>query len=248
MLLFHTENLPHYGLERIFELAKEAGFKGIELSINTCFDTQTPDYIRKLEKRYKIKVKAFSIAEGTEESLFRAFQVTVREFPKSHMILVPPRSFGGKYKKWMEEIVPRLAKKYNLVACRRNAQSQNVVGIIPSRQKMSLSSLKESGDVCLDVSSMAASNQEIMRTIPYFGKQLKHIYLSNYYKEQPYALPDRGILPLENFLTKLKSVKYKGHITLRVAPDQINEGDDEKVLEGMKQALKFYKTYFEDAK
>lgn len=248
MFLFHTENLPHYGLDRVFDLASKAGFDGIELTVSSCFDTQTVAYIKELEKRYKIKVKAFSLAQGQEEALFKAFQYTAREFSKSHLNLAPPKAFGSRYKQWMEEIVPRMAHKYNLVPCRKNVISSNRIGIIPSRQNSSLSELRDAGNVCLDISAMAVSNQEILRSIPYFEDSLKHIYLSNFYKEQPYSMPDQGILPLETFLSKLAENKFKGWITLKVDPVQIGEGDDEKVLDNMKRAIKFYKTYFEKVK
>jgi len=247
MLLFHTENLPHYGLERTFELAREAGFTGVTVAINNCYDTQTPAYLRKLENRYKLKIRAFSIAAEQEEMLTKAYQTTVREFPGSHLILSPPKTFGGIYKKWLDEIVPRLAHKYDLVVCRRNVPPQNLAGIIPQRQKSSLGALKEEGDICLDTSAVAIASQEIMRAIPFLGKQLRHVYLSNFYQEIPYSIPDRGILPLENFLGKLKEVKWKGYITLRVDPQQLVEGDDEKILDGMKRSIAFYKTYFKDA-
>ena len=81
MFLVHTDNLPHYGLDRVFEFAKEAGFDGLEVGIKALYDTQNPTYLKELEKRHKIKVKAFSLSERDEEKLMEAFQHTVREFP-----------------------------------------------------------------------------------------------------------------------------------------------------------------------
>lgn len=244
MILFHTENLPHYGLERIFELAKRAGFDGLEIGVSRNFDTQSPNYIKKLEERYGLPVKAFSIIAGGEESLMEAYQKTVREFPNTTMILEPSRAFSFQYKKWLSDVVPRLAQKYELQLCRKNAESQTVMGFLPKYEKGSLNALKEAGNVCLDLSAMASSGQEIMRAIPFLGDRLRHVYLSNFYRETSYALLDKGILPLESFLTKLAHVDFRGSFTLRVSPMSLGEGEDERIIESMQRSIKFYETYF----
>ena len=71
MLLFHTDNLPHHGLERVFEFAKKAGFDGVEVGINGNLDTHNPEYLKTLEKRFKIPIKAFSLSIRDEEKLMK---------------------------------------------------------------------------------------------------------------------------------------------------------------------------------
>lgn len=244
MIFFHSANLPHYGLERVFKFTKEAGYDGIEIEVNGIFDSQNVDYLKKLSKRYNLPIKAFSLAESKEEALTEVFQKTVREFMGTTMILNQPQVLSANYKKWMERIAPRLAQKYNLILCRKNAPSKNMMGIIPMRKDNSLLSLKENGFVCLDLTALASINEDVIRSIKLLGNNLKHIYLSNVSHNKPYSLPQEGILPVESFLTKLAQKRFIGNFSVRVASHFLSEGDDKKVLEKMIEIREFYEKYF----
>jgi sugar phosphate isomerase/epimerase len=246
MLLFHTENIPHYGLERTFEFAKKAGYAGIELCVTKMLDTQNPKYLKMLEKRYDIKIKAFSILEKYEETHIKAFQETVREFPGTKINLNSPQVLSSEYKKWMNNIAERLAKKYGLILCHKNTPIKTVFGFLPQRPDNSVTGLKKQGLVCLDLTALAVANEEIMRAIKILGNSLKHVYLSNLFQNRKYSLPQKGILPVESFLTKLAKKNWQGDFTLRVSAKQLFEGDEEKMIEQMIECRKFYEEYFEN--
>lgn len=244
MLLFHTDNLPHHGLERIFELAKIAGFDGLEVSINQNVDTHNPEYLKKLEQRFSIPIKAFSLNEKKDEILIKAYQNTVREFRGCTLNLHPSSPFGFKYQRWLKEVAPKLAKKYQHRLCARNLPAETILGFIPRRKSNHLEALKKSGGVCLDLTALALSNQDIMQSIGILKSRLCHVYLSNLYRRTPYSLPDRGILPVESFLTKLAKIDYGSDFTLRVNPRALQEGNEEATLEKMQASVAFFKKYF----
>ncbi len=244
MLLLSTDSLPHYGLERVFEFAKKANFDGIEVAVSDNLDTQNPEYLKRLSERTGMPIKAFSLDPKGENDRKEAFQHTVREFPGSTINLSPPKTLAFEYKKWLTELVPRLAQKYDLTLCRKNVPAKNMLGVIPERSDNSVYALKQAGDVCLDVTALAISNEEIMRTVSFLGDHLKHIYLSNVTKGIPYSLPQVGILPIESFLTKLAQIRYKKDFTLKVHPKVLSEGDDEKMLTKLIETREFYEKYF----
>ncbi len=249
MLLLSTSSLPHYGLERVFEFAKEAGFDGIEICITPeNYDTQNHEYLKRLVDRVGIEIKAFSLADKAEdEAAMEAFHYTVREFTETTIVLNPPKALNFKYKNWLNDLVPRLAQKYNLTFCRRNTPSKNILGLLPERSDSSIYALKEQGDVCLDLTALAQSNEEIMKAISFLGSNMRHVYLSNVRRGLPYALPQNGVLPVESFLTKLAQVKYKGHFSLKVDSKQLMEGDDDKLRARLKDCKEFYDKYFLNA-
>ncbi|MCK5461204.1 sugar phosphate isomerase/epimerase [Candidatus Gracilibacteria bacterium] len=244
MLLFHSSNLPHYGLERVFEFTKSAGYDGIEIGVSLNFDTQNPKYLKKLSDRYDLPIKAFSLSEKHEESLTQAFQKTVREFPETIITLNPPQVLSFEYKKWLNKIVPKLAQKYDLIFCRKNVPSKSVMGFLPARSDNSIYVLKEKGYVALDLTALASSNEDIMHSIRVLGNHLKHVYLSNVARNELYSLPQSGILPIESFLTKLAQKKYRGTFSVKVSPKQLLEGEEDKVVEKMIEVRKFYEKYF----
>ena len=59
MIALHTSSLHKYGLNRIFEFAKKAGYDGIEIMVDkNNFDTQNAEYIKELSDEYKLPVIA----------------------------------------------------------------------------------------------------------------------------------------------------------------------------------------------
>ena len=246
MLLFHTDNLPYHGLERVFEFAKKAGYDGIEVGINGNYDTHNSEYLKTLEKRFKIPIKAFSMDIKQEEKWIKAYQETVRDFKDVTMNLHAGSSLSFKYQKWLTEIAPKIAKKYNLTLCRRNLPFESFLGFLPKRKNNTLRALKAQGNVCVDMTALALSNEDIMRAIESLGAHLKHTYLSNVYRHMPYSLPNKGVLPVESFLTKLAKIGYRGNFTMYVAGSEFNEGNDDLTIKRMIEARKFFEKYFVD--
>jgi sugar phosphate isomerase/epimerase len=244
MLLSHSDNLPHHGLERTFELAKKAGFDGMEIGINQNVDTHNPEYLKSLEARYQMPIKAFSLSEKKDETLIKVFQGTVREFENCTLNLHTASSFAFKYQRWLKEIAPRLAKKYKHRLCFRNLPPEMMMGVIPKRRANNLDALKNQGLVCLDLTALALSNNDIMQAITILKGKMKHIYLSNVYRRTPYSLPDRGVLPVESFLTKLAKLGYSANFTVKVSGRTLQEGNEEMTLQKMKDTVAFYDKYF----
>jgi sugar phosphate isomerase/epimerase len=56
MLALSTGSLYTYGLDRVFGLAKEVGFDGIEVLVDGRWDTRQPDYLRHLIHRHELPV------------------------------------------------------------------------------------------------------------------------------------------------------------------------------------------------
>lgn len=57
MLLLSTASLTGYGLHRIFDFAKKAGYTGIDVSLGMMnFDLWDEDYIYELSKTFKLPV------------------------------------------------------------------------------------------------------------------------------------------------------------------------------------------------
>ncbi len=244
MLLFHSDNLRHHGLERVFEMAKEAGFDGIEIGINQNVDTHNPAYLKKLEARYGLPIKAFSLLEAKDEALIKVYQGTVREFENCTLNLHNASAFAFKYQRWLKEIAPKLAKKYQHRLCFRNLPHESILGVIPKRRSNNLDALKNQGLVCLDLTALALSNNDIMQAITILKGKMKHVYLSNVYRRAPYSLPDRGVLPVESFLTKLAKLGYSSNFTVKVGGRTLQEGNEEMTIEKMKETVKFFNTYF----
>jgi len=244
MLLLSSQSFPHYGLERFFNFAKKAGFDGVEITINGNFDTQNPEYLKELEERFKMPIKAFSMPQKSEGEYFAAYQHTVREFTQVSLNLSSPQSFSFGYKKWVDEVIPKLCQKYDLYLNRRNVKTKAMFGVLPDRPENSMFSLREKGRVCLDLSALWANKEESMRTVEFLGDNLHHVYLSNVHRNIPYSPLPAGILPLESFLKKLAQKHFKGNFTMVISPRNLHEGNDKKIIEILKESREYFDKYF----
>jgi len=244
MLFLGSQSFPNYGLERFFGFAAELGFDGVEITVDRDFDTQNPEYLRFLEKKYKMPIKGFSLPNRDVESLIPAFEKVVAEFAGGAIHLASPEMFSFKYKRWLEQTVPRLVKRHRLMMTRRNVPFKTVMGFLPSRSESSLYDLRAKGDVSLDISALRKSNEDVMRAASFLAEKMQHVYLSNFRGGRMYTPLPIGDLPVESLLTKLARENYRGDFTLKIAPENMQAGDDKRMIQILKDSKDFFHRYF----
>ena len=67
-LTLSTETLKGYGLNRIFQFAKEAGFDGIDLAMDTSeYDTLNADYIKQLIEATGLPIVSIQTPKKTSQ-------------------------------------------------------------------------------------------------------------------------------------------------------------------------------------
>lgn len=244
MLLLGSYSFPHYGLERFFSFAKELGFEGVEITLSKNFDTQDATYLKQLEHRFNLPIKAISLPNNGAEKLIEPFEKMIGEFPGMVVNLAPAETFASKYKKWMENTLPRIVKRHRLVFNLRNAPVKTLFGVIPSRTKSTLLDLRQAGDVCLDLPAIWKNQQDIMRAASFLAEKLQHIYLGNVNHGVMYTPLPVGLLPVESLLTKLARENYRGMFTLQIAPSNMHEGNDEEMLKTIRESKDLFEKYF----
>ena len=245
MLLLCTDTLQGYGLNRIFKLAKEAGYEGIDLSVDfNLFDTCNKEYIKELVEQYQMPVHAISAPKQRSAKKIKEIVEIAKHVGSKVIILQPPKIHEFKIISWLQKEVPKLREKEFISIALENAPSGTFLGIFPEHALSNTQDLKKFKHVSLDTARIGESKKDIIRAYGVFKKFLVHIHLSNMYKGKKYAPLNNGILPLESFLTKLKQDKYPGAISIKILPKHVNAGDDEEVIESLKKAKKYYDKYY----
>ncbi|MDH5597352.1 MAG: sugar phosphate isomerase/epimerase, partial [Candidatus Peregrinibacteria bacterium] len=242
----HTNSLSKYGLNRIFEFAKKAGYDGIEIGVDkNSFDTQNAEYIKQLSEQYGLPVLALhSPINGTARSVEHV--IDMAEYLDCPVVVItPPKLLDFKFANWLKKETPKIRKKKHIQLAMVNAPGKTVLGFLPDRAMNSVADLKKFGMVALDCSSAASKKWgNLMSVYNHLSKIVVHVHLSNINKHKEYALPNEGILPLESFLKKLKATDYKGSISLRVRPTELHAGDDDKVISALKKAKEFIDEFY----
>ena len=245
MILLSTDSLRGYGLNRIFEITKAAGYEGIDLSVDySQFDTINTAYIKRLIKETGVPVHAVSAPKEPSPKHIQEIAEMAKEIGAKVVILQPPKILDFKLSSWLKKEIPKLREKEFMSIALENAPAGTFLGFIPEHAMSNAQDLKEFKHVSLDTSRIAEQRKDLMRAYAALKKYLVHVHLSNFYRGKKYAPPQEGIMPLESFLTKLKQDRYPGAISIKILPKFLNAGDDEKVIEELQKAKKYYDKYY----
>lgn len=232
-LSFTTASLEGYGLNRIFEFAKELGFDGIELSLSRRnLDTMDKDYVKSLVDQYNLPVLAIETLDGSKEKQIVEAVELAKTVGSKIIIVKPPKIFDFKYATWLQSEVPKIREREEISIALENAGDDTIFGFIPATAMNSLSDLKKFKHVCINTGYIASKKQNIIDVLMSMKNYLVHVHLSNIKHNKVGALPQEGILPMESFLAKLKQEEYKGTISFDINPKNlhINKTDEMKRL------------------
>lgn len=246
MIVLCTDSLRGYGLNRIFELAKKAEYDGIDLSIDFGqFDTTNLEYLQSLVKDYALPIHAISAPQQVAENRIKEIVELAKKLETKVVILQPPKILNFKLSGWLKKEIPKLREKNELSISLENAPAGTFLGFIPEHAMSNTQDLKKFKHVTLDTARIGEKRQDLMRAYNALKKFLVHVHLSNVFHGKKYSPPKEGILPLESFLTKLKQDKFPGAIAIKILPKHLHAGEDEKVIEELKDVKKYYEKYYD---
>lgn len=249
MLALSTDSLKGYGLNRIFTIVKNAKYDGVDLAIDSKnFDTQNAEYVKSLIDQTGVPVLAIQTPNvGNPKKINEAVRMA-KMFGCRIVVIQPPKIFDFKYAQWLKNEIPKIRQRENISIALENAPSQTFLGIIPEHAMTSVLDLKKFKHACLDTSRVAQKRDDLIRVYKALQKYLVHIHLSNVKSGKYYYLPDKGILPIESFLTKLKQDGFPGTVSLKVNGKYLDSGDDDKMMRHLADMKNFYDTYFTNVK
>jgi sugar phosphate isomerase/epimerase len=248
MLTLSTDSLTGYGLNRIFEFVKEAGYDGIDIQIDSKnYDTQNTEYIKKLSEEHGVKIQSIKAPydANTDKEVLQAVGMA-KKLDAKVVIIQPPKLMNFKFVGWLKKEIPKLRAKERISIALENAPAKTLLGIFPEHAMGNLAELKEFKHACIDTSRVADKSEDIIRVYNSLKNYLVHLHLSNVNRGKKYNLPQEGILPLESLLAKLKQDKYPGAISIKVNPKFLGAGDDEEVIKSLKECKEFYEKYYKN--
>ncbi len=245
MLILCTDTLKGYGLNRIFEFAKKAGYDGVDIAVDfKQYDTVNSEYLQKLQKDSGIKIHAISAPPRTSAKRIKELVKVAKDVNAKVLVLQAPKILDFKLAAWLKSEVPKLREKEYLSIALENAPAGTFLGFIPQHAMANTEELKKFKHISLDTARIGEQKKDLMRAYASFKKFLVHIHFSNVLRGKKYNPPQEGIMPLESFLTKLKEDKYPGAISIKVLPKHVKAGDDDKVLDELARIKKYFEKYY----
>jgi sugar phosphate isomerase/epimerase len=249
MFLLSTSSLSGYGLHRIFQLAKQGEFEGIDLSVDfNAFDTYDATYIDSLIRETSLPVMSITAPERKlnkkqcDQLLALADDLGVKI-----LNLHPPHRLDRE-RDWFGEYLQVVAHKYpNIVINIINAPPKTWLFIISEYGDARPETIKKiTAHTALSIENVdPQSGVDLMKTFILLGSTMGFVYLSDKNDEQSGLFPGEGTMPLESLLIKMQDIGYTGHFTLTISPEALMAGEvEEVVVKRMNQARTFLAKYF----
>jgi sugar phosphate isomerase/epimerase len=251
MLLLSTSSLQWYGLHKIFQLVKKAGYSGIDLVIeHDAYDTWDKEYLKSLSLESGVAILSLTAPAQklTEEKVNEIIEIARHIGAK--VINFSPPHISDKNIKWFSGLLPNL-KPEGIDITVQNVPPKFLFFIIPEYKNSTLDQIKKvTGNTSLDIAGIdSSSGMDITKASLILGTTLKNIYLSDKTSEKEGLMPGNaggGIshLPIESFMMKLRSSWYEGYFSLKVDPLELSAGLDNTVIEKLLKLKEYYKKHF----
>lgn len=173
--ILSTGSLYNYSIDRVFTLAAEAGFDGIEMMVDHRWDTRQSDYLRQLMDSHGLGIPALHSpfsrnCQGWGETEFGAIgrtaeladelgaQVVVHHLPTrfgyaflqaaGRSLLLPnPFDTGHQYADWLTESYAELQASTDVLLCIENLPAQRFMGVRVNPARWNPKSRATLGDI-----------------------------------------------------------------------------------------------------
>jgi sugar phosphate isomerase/epimerase len=120
---------------------------------------------------------------------------------------------------------------------KRSRQQMSVVGA--KYQTHTVERVARFPAITFDTTHFATANVDILDAYGALRERTRHVHLSDFRDGKEHRLPGQGDLHLDLFLLALVESAYDGVITVELAPDALDAGDDEAVRAHLRETVAF---------
>lgn len=244
-------------LEEIFKIASECGYDGIELIINTLFESRDPykiiGQLLKICPIESIHAPFFKLHKwGHSGSALLKCITLARDFNIPLVNFHPPLWFPPEFGFWrwfrqVEDYQALISNSQVIVTLENMPYVGNNIRFNPNILKKSADMLDFMEEhnlfMTFDTTHIGSHNPnflgEFQRLLA--SGRIKNIHFSDYGHKREHLFPGRGILPLTRFLYMLKEHDYRGAVTLELSPAELPQKRDmivERLIEVKKYLWK----------
>lgn len=265
-LSLSTASLYLYPLRRIFAMAKEAGFEGLEMALSPEVTHRDGRYVRALIAEYDLPVlslhppMSFLPGQGDRSALLPQMVDLAQEIACPLVILHTPKatSFahgpGRVYLEALEKSQRRIAGSAVRISLENRGFFFRSDDSCLLSDSLELRRFAEEHDLplTLDTAHAGTSARSLMGTYEIVRERLVNVHFSDlrrlpWFLDWPYLhtylkhhqIPGQGHLPLAELLARLKGDGYCGLLTLEISPVALEAWWPEKARANLMRCLDF---------
>lgn len=273
MLALSTGTLHNYGLDRVFALAREASFQGVEVIVDSRWDTRQSGYLESLRKRYDLPIVSLHAPflpgiQGWNGDPVAGLKQTVQLAAILRVGIVvchlPMRWHWlslecSLLRRRIRSAVPwprSRGESERLFAAVRDLTRPDVAILLenmPSSTFLGLryglygpnrpEELARLGALVLDTTHVGTWGWDLMQVYHQLRPQVKHVHLSDFNGHE-HLPPGKGHLPLAAFLQSLARDGFCGSIVVESGPEHVLASDEDQVLAALKRTYMFCHEHF----
>lgn len=273
MIVLSSGSLYTYGLDRVFNLARDVGFDGLELMVDHRWDTRHVGYLKVLMARYGLPILAVHspfapsvpgwpadepgrIRRSVQLAEQVGARVVVAHLPlrvgrwllqgRGRRLLIPvPWSGQGGYRRWLLEELAGFHTSSPVVVAIENMPAWRILNLrLNPWHWNDVQSVAQFSHLTMDTTHLGTWGIDPTTAYEVWGERVAHVHLSDF-DGREHQLPGTGRLALDRLLQRLAADGYKGIITLELNPKSLQADEEERVRENLAMSLAFCRTYFE---
>jgi len=212
LFLLSSDTLSSYGLDLVFDVAKEAGYDGIDLALWKNFDSWNTTYVKKLVTKHGIPIKVVQVSNNVNiKEMHKAIDIC-EAIGADTITINAPKIFNLKAYSYLSDNLKKLRDEYPQIKFSIiNPEDATLFALpIPKYRYANIVEIikKHGSYLGLDVANLDADafEDDFMRKIAQFVPYTSVIYFSDKTKlGKGHVLPGDGVLKLSAFLKKLKT-------------------------------------------
>lgn len=249
-LAFGAGSLHTYGLNRVWDFAADAGFDAVEVMVDAKWDTRQPAYLRSLVTATGLPIAAIHTPFRPLAGFGDDYPACVRraltlagEVGAETVVAHPELADGTDYSPWLmhhyEELIapggPVLAiENLPLVLSNRRPKYRTHTVELTARFPA----------VAFDTTHFGSAGVDIVGAFGVLRDRVQHVHLSDYGGGREHLVVGQGDLPLDLFLLALHEANYDRVLTVELAPESLDAGDDAAIRAHLAATVAFCREHW----
>lgn len=275
MFVLSTGSLHNYSIARVFALAREVGFDGIEVIVDLRWDTRQVDYLRSLSTAYDLPILSvhspfITGIDGWEDDPIQSVQRSVQlaQAVGAHVVvahlpyrwhwlmlstsLLEPRYLfplpvprGQAYAQWLLNGMHHAGDADSVQIAVENMPARRTLGFRWNPYRFN-SPQQLSCFVALVLDTTHLGTWGLDVVEVYERLKSRIVHVHlSDYDGREHRLPGHGRLRLAELLRRMAADGYKGLIVVETGPQALGAGDDEQVQRRLGEGLSFCRAHFQ---
>ena len=254
-LLLSTDVLSGFGLDLIFDTAKNAWFDGLDLALWKNFDAWNVSYVKKLSDTHNFPVKIIQTSDSLNKKEMEKALDLCEALNVDTININAPKFFDYRAFNFIKDNIESYKKankdiSFSIV----NPIDTSFFAVpIPKYRFNNISEIvkKYWCDLAFDIAWLDEHTLEdnFMRRVEDFLPYMSTVYLSDKNKEgKSHLLPGDGILKLPTLLKIMKKNNYNRYFSLKVDISKWDLVDAEKLDLIFKKVIRYFQENYLEAK